>query len=516
MDMLRSVFAQTLENKVLTAASPIVGKNLGFPYGNVYFVKLSPDAEDIAALPQHDSPAIIMPFNKAKEIIDMLDSESQGRKTNNLFNFFVSGNFIAARTDANAMHHYHLYARSLHRPVAYMKNVFQEMDTYFANKDSRIIKKTIRCMVRGAVAKGFFNLTEIPPELEIAFSTFDTFFDGDSKSLEARVKNRLSAAFSIATPLLYLSPFFMGLKNAYYTNSRQFLLNQAPVILKELNAFAEGDAAPHNIITLSIIELIKEEHALYRTNIEELKAYLLTLNTESVLAYLKKPEMLALPGTLGATENLTMVFENTLQTLHGSQELLEKLQARLKDLFGDITFTADNVERIKALFEKDEATNGYLHRFYLELLRREDIKKSVDYLRSESMLIRYTAHAIHYGDYTIPGGSSIVFLPAIPRFDERLYQSPDVFDPDRYLLKTNQHLEKYPITIFNESKRRCPAAALSSYISKMFISHLVLHYDFTLQKEKEADPWPTLMQVTAKQKTEPMLEVAQEANKLTC
>jgi len=500
---------RALENKIMSSAGPIVVKDMGMLYGQVYFIKVSADAEDIAARPEYDSPAIIMPFDKAKEIMDLLDSEPDGRKTNNILNFLTSGNFLMARTDENAMHHYHLYARNLHRPVVYMKEILQEMNRYFSGTNTRNLIKTIRFMVRDAVAKGLFNLEVIPENLQMAFSNFDIFFDGTKEPLEKRVKNNLSAAFPLAAPFLYLSPFFMRLRMNYAAHSADFLHAQAPIILKELHDYAEG-GVPHSIITLSVIELIKEEVDVYRTNIEALKTHLLTLSLESVFQYLKKPEIISLLATLGATENLTVIFESTLQALHSSPDLIEKLHAALKTLLGDLTFEVANLEQIKTLFDKDEAANGYLHRFYLESLRREDFKQSADTLRTGTMSLRYTNQNIKCGDYLIPKGSSIVFLPGVPRFDERLYPTPDTFDPDRYLLKMNQHLEKYPLTVFNEAKRRCPAAHVSSYITKMFISHLVLHYDFNLQKAKEADKWPTLLQVAEKQGK----EVVQEAMNL--
>jgi len=495
--MFSSPNTKTLDEKLLTTNQPIVKENMGWLYGDVYFIKLAPDLEDVPKEQNAQSPMHVMTFEKAKELIDILDSQPKGRKAIQVGNFFLSGNFMMARTDPNAIHHYHLHMRSLYRPLAYMQHIINEMNNAFQQNQTGNAQQILRKITCDAIAKGMFNLKDIPESFNTALTLLYELLNSSVSNLAASVKLRLATSFKIAKAGLYLSPNCMNIKKTYHDNIKTFLQDQAGIILTELQDFAKGDV-PYNLLTLTVIEMIKEDNESFRDHPEQLKQYLKDCDIHTVLHYLAAPELIALPGAVIATENLTILFMNTLTVLQQDSTIREKLQTAVKNLVGDLTFDHEHFDKIKAIFDKDERDNGYLHRFYLECLRREDIRKTADHLRLETVTMRYTEGAISYGDDTIPAHSHIVFLPAIPRFDERLYKNADAFDPDRYRNDNGQHLNQYPLTIFVEARRRCPAHGVTPYIVKMFISHLLLHYDFSLQKNNAEDQWPSILNIKPK------------------
>lgn len=493
--MFSSAPKKTLDERVLAASQSIVKENMGILFGDIYIIKISPDLVDAPLVEDKASKMLLVTFDKAREILDYLDGTEGGRGAPTA-NFLLSGNFLLSRADENAIHHYHVHARSLHRPIAYMEHMFNEINEAFGDGVMVNVQYTMRKITRDAIAKGLFNLSVIPHELDVALSKFYMLMEDAFDTLEKSLTLKLSAGFTVAKAFLSLSPYYADIKKTYAENIAKFLLNQSSVVLKELHDVA-NDVVPTNIITLSIMELIKEDKPELRAAPQDFKAHLSTLDVKDVCRYLARPEMIALPAGVVASENLTIVFHNALLVLQRDPDMREKLHQALKALFGDTAFSTDNLKQVKELFEQDERDNGYLHRFYLELLRREHIGKTPDHLRLESNALRYTKSKIRYGDYEIPAGSNIVFLPAFPRFDERLYPNPDAFDPDRYL-QDDKNLTKYPLTIFTEAKRRCPAHAVTSYIAKMFLSHLLLHYDFNLEKVNANDVWPTRLAVTPK------------------
>lgn len=467
--------SESLKADISASKLPVIEEDFGyFRGGKVYFIKTSPHADD---LPEQDD-TITVNLDEMGELQNLLDQIPDGRKAEEIFNYFSGGNFINTRTGTDAMKHHQLFARVLHRPTVYLANILQALDEFISERAQTTItlKELSAIPVRHALFSGMFDNHKMTPAIAESLKKFSDILEGDLSEFKETVELRLLAASRLGKIAFNIIPRFINARSTYAAAMEDLISAEAPNILEDINKFANNESI-HNLFALAIIELIKESSHEYRADSAMLAAHLQTLTLEELESYLMHPDIVTIPASIAAGDNVVTMISCILAAFANNSELLEKFRQELADK--DMLDFNDH-DKIKNIIRAERYNHGFIHRVYLEALRREDMFKSARHLSFETITFRYNHdQPIEVKGIIIPPHSTIAMLPAMPRFDERLWNDPEHFNPDRY--KDKQHLEKYALSGFSTSRRRCPAHDSSEYMVLGFLAYLVTKFDISLE-----------------------------------
>lgn len=464
--------AVTREQSLINNPSALVKENFGWYFGDVYFIKVSPNEEDVAV--DSAKEMISVNLSKAGQLLDVLDQIPGSRKAEEVLNYFSGGTFVSTRTGEDAMRNHKLHVHALQPVSSYIKSMLEQLQKFIRENDHFSLRDFTVNPIRHALASNMFHTDGMPVDLMEAIKKFSSILEDDISDFESGVKMRLLAMGTLGSIALNVTPKFREAKQGYFTAATRFMQSQAQIILDNIHRHAKSERVTH-LLAMSIVELIKQKNP--RFDEKELSDYLLNLNLNSLQKYLTHAEIISIPASIAAGDNLMQILSTALAALTTNKALLTQLR---DDLNKHNLVEHFSEAKLKVIIDADRYKRGILHRIYLETLRREDIFKTPERLALETKMFRNTDREIEISDtITIPANSTIVILPAIPRFDTKLWHKPEVFDPDRYVDK--KQLEKYPLSVFSDSKRRCPATQASEYMFKTFISYIATFYDLELE-----------------------------------
>lgn len=492
----------SLKKDILENKFPIIEENFGyFGGGKVLFVKTSPHAADLPA--PVDADELTLNLDEAADLQNMLDQIPESRKAQQVFNFFSSGNFINTRTGKDAMKHHQLYARVLHRPAAYITNINQALEEFLQeNHDKDFSLKDLTAMpVRNALAHGMLGVERLTPALSTAIKQFSDIIDDDLYDLKRGVEMRLMAASTIGRFALNVIPKFYNARSTYLKAVEQFIEDHAQTIFDEIQNYANS-VNTYNLLALAVIEMLKEKKTQLRNDPDELASTLQKMTLSDVREYLMHPDVISIPASITAGDNTMTLLSCILTAFTKDKNLLQRFRDEVtaKGLL-DMT---DPV-KISNVIKAERFNNGFMHRVYLEGLRRQDIYKSPEDLALQTMRLWYNYdHPIVLKHVTIPANSTIVLLPAMPRFDERVWNNPDEFNPERYLDKPQ--LEKYPLSGFSSSHRRCPAYDTNEYLAISFLACIVTRYDVALENTESKKPAKITVRLTPRAHSDDLMQ----------
>lgn len=464
--------AVTREQSLMNNPTALVKENFGWFYGDVYFIKVSPNEEDMTA----DASKGILSINlsQAGNLLDELDQIPGSRKASEVLNYFSGGTFVATRTGEDAMRNHKLYVHALLPVSAYIKTTFQQLQKFIRENNRFSLRDFTVNPVRHVLASNMFGTDGMPADLIEAIKKFSAIFEEDISDFETGIKMQLLAMGTLGSIALNVTPKFREAKQGYFTAATRFMQSQAKVILDNIHCHAKGERVTH-LLAMSIVELIKEKNPTFAD--QQLSEYLLNLNLNSLQKYLTHAEIISIPASITAGDNLMQILSTALAALTNNKALMTQLR---EDLNKQNLAEHFNEAKLKVIIDADRFKRGILHRIYLEALRREDIFKTPERLALETKMFRNTDREIEISEeISIPANSTIVILPAMPRFDTKLWDKPEVFDADRYVGK--KQLEKYSLSVFSDSKRRCPATQASEYMFKTFITYIATFYDLELE-----------------------------------
>lgn len=143
----------------------------------------------------------------------------------------------------------------------------------------------------------------------------------------------------------------------------------------------------------------------------------------------------------------------------------DKLFAEIKDRVGENT--ADGL-RAYAL-----TSSSYLRQVVDEALRVSSTSPFIPYFTgSSSMMV---------DGYPIPANTHIICAVGVAMHDSKVWDNPDVFDPDRFAPGSKHAKRGHEFRPFGVSlKRRCPANLFVYVMISVFVAILVRHFKFSL------------------------------------
>lgn len=462
---------ETLADEIRKNPRGVLKKNYGLLGGNVFFVNPAPKVSDDGKL--------IAPAFKTADIFNTLDQKPHGRQADAGLKYLLGGDFINARTEKNetehtTLTHHRLFNLALTRPADYIHSTLNALDKFIKQSGDECSMRSISTIpLRNSIAKGLFDLDEITPEFNQALASFTGLTEDRVETLETTIWTKLKLAYY--GWIINYMPKVTDARDKFVASVDQVITGQKDKILSDLNHY--GEKAPTNIISLSIIQLIREKTQLDQQPLTE---YLQKMTATDLQPYLEDSYIRTLPAVISPADMIMFPVICALTSLANNpqlqQELREELQAR--EFFIDA-----DAQRMQKNVDQDRQSGGLLHRIFLEALRREFPQKDIKDLERSTMLWRYCEDGMMIGEEEIPPGSLIAVLNALQRFDKNIWHNPEDFDPDRFKKadgSLNKELEDVVISIFTDGKRKCPAHRVTEYIFQAFIAHIVANYQLEM------------------------------------
>jgi cytochrome P450 len=93
---------------------------------------------------------------------------------------------------------------------------------------------------------------------------------------------------------------------------------------------------------------------------------------------------------------------------------------------------------------------------------------------------RSALNADTIGGYTIPAGGLVIVSPYVMHRSPRLWDRPEVFDPDRFLPAASAARPKFAYFPFGSGPRMCIGAGLAAMEAPLIVAALLQRFDFTL------------------------------------
>ncbi|HTM64440.1 MAG TPA: cytochrome P450 [Gammaproteobacteria bacterium] len=472
--------SESLADEVRTKPHGVLKKNYGWLGGDVYFVNPAPK-------PAADGHLVDPPF-KTAEIFNTMDQKPHGRLAESGLRYLLGGDFIIAKTEQRenqhfALNHHQLFTRSLTRPSDYIHSTLNALQKFIELQNGECSMRSLSTVpLRNSIAKGLFDLEEITPEFNRALESFTGLTEERVEKLDTTVWTKLRLAYY--GWLLNYMPKIIAARDQFVISVDQVIGAQEDKVLSDLHNY--DSQIPTNIISLSIIQLIREkiqtEHQDYSTDetAQALKEYLPKMTLADLKPYLSDPYIRTLPAVISPADMIMIPTICALTQLASNQELQQQLREEIAERR---FFEDDDSSRMQRNIEDDKRNGGLLHRIFLESLRREYPQKNIHDLERSTILWRYCEDGMTLGEENIPPGSLIAVLNALQRFDINIWHNPEVFNPDRFRMADgtlNKELENVVMTIFTESRRKCPANRVTEYIFQTFIAHIVSHHKLEL------------------------------------
>jgi hypothetical protein len=459
--------SQQIKMAILTNPKEVIDIDFGPLLGQVYFIK-----------PSENIPIA--------ELLNHLDKQPDARKSMAAVDYVLGGPSLLASTDTHRQKFHGIFKRSLSRPVDYMGFMLDALKTYLPLKEQFNLKQMVAAPIRQAITQGLFNLNQPNIEFEQALEALSVANMDMEKDVSTEIRQTLVGIhypYLLNTALSWLA---YDAKKKYSDNIQKFIQNQADLILNDLYSYAENKSIT-NVISLSIIELIKEENQLWRESREELNLHLKKMEKVHLQVYLENKFINTLPGMMVASDSIMAIVTGALNALAKNEKLLNKLRIEIQNERLD---PAQDIFELKNNLDQNKNTGGLLHRVYLEALRLRSLEESVqDKPFSSGVVWRYTNKNLKLNQQLIPAGSAIAILTTFYFYDENHWPNPGNFKPSRYEHKDPKTFKKTLALsihgVFSQGNGACPASVISEYLFKTFIIHMVTNYDFAINLTHE-------------------------------
>jgi hypothetical protein len=466
--MLRFLIGPTdspaLKAEIASSPTSVVKKSFGWLGGRVYIVK-----------PTDGN------FKELTRLFNLLDQSPHGRKSNEAIKYFVGGDSILSRTDDHAQAHHNAFIQSLKRPADYVQYVNDALEAYLKTGSEFTLRDLATQPIRQALFKGMFD-TDLTPAVNDALNGFSEIGQGLMDDFTSLILTLLMGAYY--TKKLSWLPQFSNARETYLGAIGDFIESQSKKILDDLHAFADGKTIT-NILSLTVIQLIKEEKPELVSDKKALQDYCREIDEDKLAPYLHNTYLRTVPSNITAGDNTMIVLSCGLTALAMDDNLLANLRAELAKLGITASTSAD---KLVNLISDDEKNGGLIHAFYLECLRRESLLKTTDHLSFETIQARYTDKALDFDGTHIEANSMILVLSGMPRFDSKKWQNPSAFNPTRFFKAgggIDEELAKTSKMIFSIGARMCPANHVSKYIVKAFLINIINNFDLMLKLTKD-------------------------------
>lgn len=462
------VNSPSLFSEIKNSAQPVHFVNFGLLGGNVAFI--NPQELDMAHL------------------LDTLDAEPQGRRGEMGLRFFVGGDFISTRAkddkEYTALSHHYLLSGLLSRPAAFIENTQQSIHLYLDKHAQQPVPllELATTPLRNSLARGLFDIEQIPPNLHQALQGFSDLVQDKLESFGKTLSVKLMTAYY--SWLFYFIPQYQQAKQNYLAASEQFLAEQATAVIAHFQELKQDNQKTLFNITNALARFIAQRVKETYPDLDsyELLDYLSCMTEQDLKPYLQEAYIKTLPVLPLPGDMIVIPACSAMTELAQNETLMLALRSELEKR----NFKNKTAEERREDILQDKQNNGLLHRIFLEALRRDFQQKKPEDLEAETVILRYSEHGISLKNQDkeevaqIPPQTMLAILNALPRFDPKMWPEPERFDPNRFANDEKKTREKTVLTIFSYGKRRCPANLITEFIFQTFIAELVMNYDLSL------------------------------------
>lgn len=478
-----NIDSDALRKKITESPDRVVSHDFGPTLGTVYYIKADEDHDDL------------------DQLVEAIHKKQPNpQRSRSIHAWVTSGPILTSRSGPDAIRHHRLFLNSLSRTDDYIRYTLDELMRLEPTKIN--LDQLMTPVIYNLLTRGLFGLDELPESLKKTFAKFAETLEADKDDQEDKEESKTDALSDYAknqhtflrsmrfTALLDQVPALAELRALYKKSADEFIMSQIEQVKKDLLTYSQNDRIT-NILSLSTIEVIKEQNPLFFEDRIALNNFLMQLaNDDETLKEILSDEYLhTLPATLFAARNILWVIAAILYELGKKPDSLATLRETLEkyDLAADFS-------NVREVIEADKRANTFLHNLYMEGLRLQHVgETSKDEIKLGNPMFRYyIAEPFEFKDIKIPANSMVCILNGTTMYSEKIWgEKPETFNPARFFGPKDQLGAKarIPLQKFSRNPRICPGNVIAEYIAKTFVCHLAMNFDMKLEETKK----PTLL-----------------------
>ncbi|KAM7518290.1 hypothetical protein LguiB_017252 [Lonicera macranthoides] len=211
--------------------------------------------------------------------------------------------------------------------------------------------------------------------------------------------------------------------------------------------------------------LIKEQKKRFDSG-EEIKCYLDFLLSQEKQLTEKQIMMLLWEVIIETSDTMLVATEWALYELAKNSKQQEHLYQELQSVCGSNKITEENLSQLP-----------YLCAVFHETLR---IHSPVPIIP-----LRYVHEDTQIGGYHVPAGSEIAINIYGCNMDNKVWEDPDEWKPERFLEKKNDAMDLHKTMAFGGGKRVCAGALEAFFVSCVTIGRLIQEFEWKLRDGEE-------------------------------
>ncbi len=158
----------------------------------------------------------------------------------------------------------------------------------------------------------------------------------------------------------------------------------------------------------------------------------------------------------------------TLYLLSRNPEIMSKLQQEIDHVLGKRPATMDDLRQLK----------------YTEMV----IKESMRIYPTAWAMTRQTIEPVEVGGHQLPKNAIVMVAPWTVHRDERWWDNPLEFRPERFSLENEANITKYSYFPFGGGPRVCVGNAFAMMEAQLVLATIVQHVDFILDPNQKVEP----------------------------
>lgn len=108
------------------------------------------------------------------------------------------------------------------------------------------------------------------------------------------------------------------------------------------------------------------------------------------------------------------------------------------------------------------------------------------------LITRRAVQAVEIDGYQIPQGANVLLSPWLTQRDERFYEKPDIFDPERWSNDRAKTLPKFAYFPFGGGPRICIGSGFALMEAAILLASIAQRFRFELIPNQELEPWPSI------------------------
>ena len=171
-------------------------------------------------------------------------------------------------------------------------------------------------------------------------------------------------------------------------------------------------------------------------------------------------------------ETTALALTWTLFLLSEHPEKMDRLRAEICESVGGRTPEFADIARLR----------------YTEMVVKESLR-----LYPPSWTVpRQAVHDCEIGGYFVPAGTSVTSSQWVMHRDQRFFEEPDQFRPERWESGLEKSLPPFVYFPFGGGPRQCIGQSLAMTEMVLILAVLVREFDFKLQADPPVTPWPSM------------------------